>query len=149
MNMADAMERAKVFEWDLQRHLAPLLKSVVPRKGIYDPQFIAPNQAQRADHTIGGTKQQKMDQIRADIDDFKKKSGVDKVVVLWTANTERYGEISAGLNDTEDALRTSIANDEDEVSPSTLYALACVDEGTRWAFPKSADDCFKPLFDVH
>jgi hypothetical protein len=24
-----------------------------------------------------------MDQIRADINDFKRKSGVDKVVVLW------------------------------------------------------------------
>jgi myo-inositol-1-phosphate synthase len=51
------------------------------------------------------------------------------VVVLWTANTERYSELSVGLNDTEDNVRRSIRNNEAEVSPSTLMALACIDEG--------------------
>ena len=129
MNMADAMERAQVLDWDLQRQLRPFMQDVTPRPGIYDPKFIAANQAARADNVIKGSKQQQMDVIRADVRDFKEKSGVDKVVVLWTANTERYGEVANGLNDTEENLRKSIANDEAEVSPSTLYALACVDEG--------------------
>lgn len=129
MNMADAMERAKVLDWDLQRQLTPHMKHLIPRKGIYDPKFIAANQEARADHCITGTKQQQMEQIKADIADFKETSGVDSIVVLWTANTERYGEIANGLNDTEQTLRASIQNNEPEVSPSTLYALACVDSG--------------------
>ena len=52
------------------------------------------SQGARADNLIKGTKQEQMDQIRADINDFKSKSGVDKVVVLWTANTERYSELA-------------------------------------------------------
>ena len=50
-------------------------------------------------------------------------------MVLWTANTERYSELVVGLNDTEENLRSSIKSGEVEVSPSTLMALACIDEG--------------------
>lgn len=129
MNMADAMERAKVLDWDLQRQLAPHMKHIVPRPGIYDANFIAANQNSRANSVIKGSKQEQMDQIRADINDFRETSGVDKVVVLWTANTERYSELVVGLNDTEANLRAAIENNESEVSPSTLMALACIDEG--------------------
>ena len=70
-----------------------------------------------------------MEQIRADISDFKKKSGVEKVVVMWTANTERYCKVEAGIHDTEKNLRAAIRAENPEISPSTLYALACLDEG--------------------
>ena len=52
-----------------------------------------------------------------------------KVVVLWTANTERYSQLAEGLNDTAANLLASIARDEPELAPSTLYAVACVLEG--------------------
>lgn len=51
---------------------------------------------------------------------------MDKVVVLWTANTERYSNVIVGLNDTEENLFASVDKNEAEISPSTLYALACV-----------------------
>jgi myo-inositol-1-phosphate synthase len=70
-----------------------------------------------------------MAQIRADIRDFKAKSGVDSVVVLWTANTERYTDARAGTHDTEENLRAAIKAEESEISPSTLFAMACIDEG--------------------
>eukprot|EP00959_Pyramimonas_sp_CCMP1952_P038428 804026-Pyramimonas_sp.AAC.1 len=70
-----------------------------------------------------------MEQIKKDMREFKAKTGVDQIVVLWTANTERFAEIAVGLNDTYDNLKASIDRDEAEISPSTLYALACVEEG--------------------
>lgn len=51
---------------------------------------------------------------------------MDKVVVLWTANTERYSNVVVGLNDTMENLLASLEKNEAEISPSTLYALACV-----------------------
>lgn len=47
-------------------------------------------------------------QIRRDIRDFKETSGVDKVIVLWTANTERFCDVTPGLNDTADNLLRAI-----------------------------------------
>ena len=58
--------------------------------------------------------------------EFKETTKVDKVVVLWTANTERYSNIIVGLNDTTENLLASVDKNEAEISPSTLYALACV-----------------------
>lgn len=49
-----------------------------------------------------------MEQIRRDIRDFKESSGVDKVIVLWTANTERFCDVVPGLNDTADNLLRAI-----------------------------------------
>ena len=61
--------------------------------------------------------------------EFKEKNKVDKLVVLWTANTERYSDVVVGLNDTMENLLASVEKNEAEISPSTLYAIACVLEG--------------------
>ena len=52
-----------------------------------------------------------------------------QVIVLWTANTERYSNVMNGLNDTADNLLASIERNETEVAPSSLYAVACIKEG--------------------
>ena len=54
---------------------------------------------------------------------------MEKVIVLWTANTERFCEVDEGLNDTSENLLASIKNNEAEVSPSTLFAVASILEG--------------------
>lgn len=59
---------------------------------------------------------------------FKTQTKVDKVVVLWTANTERYSDVIVGLNDTKESLFASLEEGESEISPSTLFALACIHE---------------------
>ncbi|XP_045823864.1 inositol-3-phosphate synthase-like [Trifolium pratense] len=126
MNLADAMGRAKVFDIDLQKQLRPYMESMVPLPGIYDPDFIAANQGDRANNIIKGTKKEQLQQVIKDIKEFKEANKVDKVVVLWTANTERYSNIVVGLNDTVENLLASVDKNESEISPSTLFALACV-----------------------
>lgn len=49
-----------------------------------------------------------MAQIRRDIRDFWASSGVDQVIVLWTANTERFCEVRPGVNDTAENLLRAI-----------------------------------------
>lgn len=49
-----------------------------------------------------------VEQIRADIRDFRQSSGVDKVIVLWTANTERFCDIVPGVNDSAKNLLAAI-----------------------------------------
>ncbi|CAN1343372.1 Inositol-3-phosphate synthase [Linum perenne] len=128
MNLADAMARARVLDIDLQKQLRPYMESMVPLPGIYDPDFIAANQGSRANNLIKGTKKEQVQQVIKDIREFKEKSKVDKVVVLWTANTERYSNIVVGLNDTTENLLAAVDRNESEISPSTLYALACIME---------------------
>lgn len=49
-----------------------------------------------------------MEQIRDDIRDFRLSCGVDKVIVLWTANTERFCDVVPGVNDTARNLLAAI-----------------------------------------
>ncbi|KZT21122.1 Myo-inositol-1-phosphate synthase [Neolentinus lepideus HHB14362 ss-1] len=129
--MDKAMERAQVLNWDLQRQVAPHMALIgKPLPSIYYPDFIAANQEARADNVIPGTdKQAHLEQLRADIRAFKEKHGLDRVVVFWTANTERYSDIIPGVNDTADNLLAAIKSSHSEVSPSTLFAVASILEG--------------------
>ena len=70
-----------------------------------------------------------MEEIQQNIRDFKASSGVDKIVVLWTANTERYSDVVEGINDTAENFLGSIDKDEAEVAPSSIFAAACIHEG--------------------
>ncbi len=125
-----AMERAKVLEWDLQRQLAPFMKNIKPMPSIYYPDFIAANQADRADNLISGEdKAAHLEHIRADIRNFKADHDLDSVIVLWTANTERYADIFPGVNDTAGNLLAAVKASHDEVSPSTIFAMASILEG--------------------
>ncbi|KIY67460.1 Myo-inositol-1-phosphate synthase [Cylindrobasidium torrendii FP15055 ss-10] len=128
--MDQAMKRAKVLEWDLQRQVAPHMAAMKPLPSIYYPDFIAANQEGRADNVLAGTdKQAHLEQIRKDIRAFKQDNKLDRVVVFWTANTERYSDIIPGVNDTADNLLNSIKTSHNEVSPSTVFAVAAILEG--------------------
>ena len=131
LSMDKAMDRARVLDYDLQRQVAPYLALLGrPLPSIYYPDFIAANQEARADNLIAGTdKQAHLDHIRADIRRFKEENGLDRVVVFWTANTERYSDIIPGVNDTADNILASIRTSHSEVSPSTVFAVASILEG--------------------
>lgn len=73
-----------------------------------------------------------LETIRKNIRDFKEAKKVDKVIVLWTANTERFADIVPGINDTADNLLAAIKASHEEISPSTVYAVACILEGTSF-----------------
>lgn len=132
-DLATAMERAAVLDYDLQRQLVPHLKALKPMPSIYYPDFIAANQEDRANNLIPkGTKKQDLERIRKDIRDFKKKNGLDAVIVLWTANTERFTDVRAGLNMTADEVLKAIDRNEAEVSPSQIFAVASILENAPY-----------------
>ncbi|KAI1459185.1 myo-inositol-1-phosphate synthase [Annulohypoxylon moriforme] len=132
MNLADAMDRAAVLEPTLKQQVKKEMTQMVPLPSIYYPDFIAANQEDRADNLIPGSKASTahVEKIRQDIRNFKQQNGLDKVIVQWTANTERYADIIPGINDTADNLLKAIEAGHEEVSPSTVFAVACILEKT-------------------
>jgi myo-inositol-1-phosphate synthase len=125
-----AMARAKVLNYDFQRQVAPYMSSIKPLPSIYYPDFIAANQEDRADNLIQETdKLAHVEHIRADIRAFKEENGLDRVIVFWTANTERYSDIIPGVNDTSANLLNAVKDSHAEVSPSTIFAIAAILEG--------------------
>lgn len=109
------------------------MEKMFPLPSIYYPDFIAANQESRADNILpGDSKMAHLLQIRKDIREFKAANNVDKVIVLWTANTERFCEIQAGVHDTYENLMKAIELNNPEISPSTIFALATISEGCSY-----------------
>ncbi|KAJ8122595.1 hypothetical protein ONZ43_g1251 [Nemania bipapillata] len=132
MDLSRAMDRAGVLEPTLKAQIRKEMASMVPLPSIYYPDFIAANQEDRANNILSGStaSMAHVDQIRQDIREFKAQNGLDKVIVQWTANTERFSDIIPGVHDTADNLLKAIAGGHPEVSPSTVFAVACILEGT-------------------
>lgn len=128
MDLAAAMDRAKVLEPTLKSLVKKQMATIKPLPSIYYPDFIAANQEDRADNVVPGSKasMEHVEHLRKDIRDFKSANELDKVIVLWTANTERYADITSGVNDTADNLMKSIEAGHEEISPSTIFAVACI-----------------------
>jgi len=128
LDLAAAMDRAKVLQPSLKSLVRKEMANLKPLPSIYYPDFIAANQEGRADNLIPGTKASTahVEQIRKDIQNFKAEHNLDKVIVQWTANTERFADIIEGVNDTADNLLKSIEDGHEEVSPSTVFAVASI-----------------------
>lgn len=64
--------------------------------------------------------------LRENIVTFKKEHDLTNVIILWTANTERFSLDIAGVNDTYENLMKAVKENHPEVSPSTVFALAAL-----------------------
>ena len=70
------------------------------------------------------------EQIREDIRNFKKETGVDRVVVLWAASTEVFVPVDMKVHGTIADLEAAMkADDKDHIAPSMCYAYAAIAEG--------------------
>eukprot|EP00998_Keelungia_sp_KM082_P007678 NODE_386_length_2011_cov_64.280786_g379_i0.p1 GENE.NODE_386_length_2011_cov_64.280786_g379_i0~~NODE_386_length_2011_cov_64.280786_g379_i0.p1 ORF type:complete len:535 (-),score=130.63 NODE_386_length_2011_cov_64.280786_g379_i0:226-1830(-) len=129
--LAQSMQRARVLEPDLRRQLTPEMEKMTPMPSIYYPTFVAANQKTRADHILPGdcACEDHLTKIRADIQQFKKENDLEKVIVLWTANTERFCEVKEGTHDTPDNLLAGIKAGDSEIAPSQMFAVASILEG--------------------
>ncbi len=126
----EAAVKAKVLEPALVSALKEPLDAIRPYKAVFDPSFVTlingPNVK------TGKNKKDLVDQLRADIRDFKQKNNLDRVVIIWCASTERYTEPSEchrTIQDFEKGLEKSDPN----ISPSQMYAFAALQERVPYA----------------
>lgn len=136
MNIYESTLRAQVLQPEFIDKIRPEVEQMKPLPSVYYADFIASNQSDRADNVLPmpetGCKWDHVETVRAQIREFKQANNLDNVVVFWTANTERFAELSEGVNDTwanlENTLKTP-NNWESEVAPSTIFAIASLLEG--------------------
>ena len=121
-NLYEAVKRAHVLEPDLIEALKPELEAMIPLPSILNQDYIAANQADRVDNIFTGTNKESISKIRKDIQDMKKR--VDKVIVLWTANTEMFmlPEIK-DINDLKLKIEQNV-----EMPASVLFCISAIEE---------------------
>lgn len=113
-----------------QRDIDPVrdeLEAIKPLTAAFDKNFVTRLQG---DNIKQGTRWGLVEQLRADIRNFKAERGCDRAVVIWAASTEKYipynEAVHKNLADLEAAMK---ANDCENISPSMCYAYAAIAEG--------------------
>src|SRR5205814_6570255 len=129
-NMYESARNAGVLDRALLDEIRPFLESIKPRKAVFDRNYVkrldGPNVKK------GSSKMDLAEQLRDDIRQFKKQSGVQRVVVMWCGSTEIFikpGEVHQSLKCFEDGLRKN----HNEIAPSMIYAYAALQEGVPFA----------------
>src|SRR6516164_1088516 len=121
---------AGVLEKELVNQIKPFLRSIKPRKAVFDRNYVKKLDGKHVKK--GKNKRDLAEQLRADIRDFKKKSGADRLVMIWCGSTEVFLKQSAVHENVESFERGLEKNDEN-IAPSMIYAYAALSEGVPFA----------------
>ncbi|HEY5331497.1 MAG TPA: inositol-3-phosphate synthase [Acidobacteriaceae bacterium] len=127
-NLYDAAKTARVLDRDQLDSMRPFLESIEPMPAAFDQRWV-----KRLDpkvQKVGKNKCDLANQIRNDIAEFKTKT--DRQVMIWTGSTEIYIEQSA-VHQTLEAFEKGLVDDDENISPSMLYAWAALKEGIPFA----------------
>ncbi len=134
-----ALEASVLSAKDLEK-VRPALEKIKPMKAVFDRDFVrnidGPNVKE------GTNKRAHVDALRADIRQFMADNDCDRGVAVWCGSTEKFVATSE-VHQSLEALEQGIDADHPDISPSILYAYACLREGIAYAngAPNLTTDC--------
>jgi myo-inositol-1-phosphate synthase len=125
-----AAMNAGVLEKELLNQIKPFMRSIKPRKAVFDRNFVKLLDGKHVKK--GKNKKDLAEQLRADIRDFKKKSKADRLVMIWCASTETFIKQSA-VHESLEAFERGLVENDPNIAPSMIYAYAALMEGVPFA----------------
>ena len=121
-----AASHAGVLEQKTLDALEEPLQAVKPYKAAFDREYV-----RRLDGPhVKGTKDKRelVEQVRADIRQFKADTGVERLVMIWCGSTEIFME-EAPVHATIESFEKGLAENDAGIAPSMIYAWAALKEG--------------------
>ena len=129
-NAYEAALKAGVLDRRLVDPLKNFLETIKPMPAAFEQKWVKrlhPNNLK-----TGKTKMELAEQVMEDIRQFKKRTGADRLVVIWCGSTEVFsvpGPVHETLESFEEGLRSS----HPDISPSMIYAYAALKLGVPYA----------------
>jgi len=129
-NCHEAAKTAGVLERDLLDQIRPELEAIRPWPAVFDRKYVkrlyGPNVKK------GKSKKDLAEQVRADIQNFKKDHKLNRMVLVWCGSTEIYMTESPA-HQTIDAFEKALEASDDSIPSSMIYAYAAIKEGIPYA----------------
>src|SRR5499426_191698 len=129
-NCYEAAMSAGVLEKELLVQLKPQLSKVRPMPAVFDQQYV-----KRLNGTYvkkGKTKMALAEQLMDEIDEFKKKNRLSRMVMVWCASTE-VSIKPQPVHKTLDAFEKAMRENHKAIAPSMIYAYAALKSGVGFA----------------
>jgi myo-inositol-1-phosphate synthase len=129
----DAYESAMhagVLEKELLNQIKPFLRSIRPRKAVFDRNYVKKLDGKHVKK--GKSKRDLAEQLRADIREFRKKSGADRLVMIWCGSTEIFLQ-QTEVHQSIASFERGLEKNDENIAPSMIYAYAALSEGVPFA----------------
>jgi myo-inositol-1-phosphate synthase len=127
-NVYESAAHAKVLDEKMLLQLKPYLETIKPLPAVFDQFYV--KRLHGTHVKTGKNKRDLADQLRADIQAFKKT--VDRVVVIWAASTEIFLQQTA-VHQSIEAFEAGLEANDPGIAPSQIYAYAALSEGVPFA----------------
>jgi myo-inositol-1-phosphate synthase len=108
----------------------PFLKSIKPKKGVHNPEFVRRIEANHIKATK--THRESIDALRQDIRDFIRELGAKRAVMVVCASVETFRPMPAAFQSLA-ALEKALDANSPDINPTLLYAYAALQEGVPFA----------------
>lgn len=129
-NSYEAALKAGVLEKSLLDSVKDFLTGIHPMPAVFEQKFVKNLHGRNVKK--GKTKMDLAEQVMEDIRQFKKRSGVSRLVMVWCGSTEAFmkpSDVHRSLSSFEKGLRASSPN----IAPSMIYAYAALKLGIPFA----------------
>jgi len=129
-NCYEAATQAGVLDASLLEKLKEPLSAIRPMQAVFDSDYV-----RRINGPNVKTKASKMDHaemLMNDIRDFRERTGVSRMVMIWCGSTEVFHTASAVHQSVRD-FECGLQKSDPEISPSQIYAYAALKSGVPYA----------------
>jgi len=125
-NGYEAAKKAGVLSQDDLERVRKRLESIVPMKAVFDQKYVKKLHGTWVKK--GANKMELAEQVMEDIENFKKKEKVDRMVMIWCGSTEIYIQQHEVHQDLQKLEKAMIGN-HDAIPNSMVYAYAALKLG--------------------
>ena len=126
-NAYEAAVKAGVLDrYEQIEPIADFLKSIEPMPAIFDNDYVKRIDGDNVKAT--GSRMDSVEAIRDDIQRFKTDNGCDRLVMVWSASTEKFITESSAHQDIE-GFTGGLHDNDENIAPSMIYAYAALMEG--------------------
>ncbi len=126
----EAAAKAGVLEPHHLEKIKRFLGSIRPMKAAFDQEYVRKLEGKHVKKAK--TKYDLAEQLKEDIEQFKKKSGAQRLVMVWCGSTEVYKTPHAVHRDAA-AFEKAMKENHSAIAPSMLYAWAAITSGVPFA----------------
>jgi myo-inositol-1-phosphate synthase len=110
--------------------LKDFLSGIKPMKAVFDKNYV--RKLDGPNVKTGKNKMELAEQVREDIRNFKKTTGVERIVMIWCGSTESFIKESE-IHKTVKSFEKALVDNDPNIAPSMIYAYAALMEGVGYA----------------
>ena len=125
-----AASKAGVLSKEHLNEFKDFLSGIRPMTAVFEQNFV--KRLTATHFKKGKSKLDLAEQVMADINDFRKREKVDRVVMVWCGSTEAYRK-PAAVHATLETFEKGLAASDPEIAPSQIYAYAALKCGVPYA----------------